>query len=75
MVTISILGQVIEDIENLRNGNGEVIQVLSRLQDYVQFNICTVFISTLPLNSYCSLLDTKPMVVVYFPQYTTGMIG
>ena len=64
--------QVVEDTETLRGDNGELIEVLSRLQDYVQFNICVLFISTLPFSSYCPLLDVKPMVVLNFPQYTKG---
>jgi origin recognition complex subunit 5 len=57
-------------METLRADHGDLIEVLSRLQDMVQFNICVMFLSSLPFSSFSGLLDLKPMVTVNFPQYT-----
>ncbi|CAG7835256.1 unnamed protein product [Allacma fusca] len=60
---------VIEKAETLRDEHGDLIEVLSRMQDMVQFNICVIFLSSLPFSSFSCFVDLKQMVIIDFPQY------
>lgn len=57
-----------DNVERLRNIDANVLPILIRLRDIAQLNICTVFISTVPLGKMGSVAEISA-ITIYWPQY------
>lgn len=57
-----------DNVERLRNIDANVLPILIRLRDIAQLNICTVFISQIPIDKMGSVAEISA-ITIYWPQY------
>lgn len=57
-----------DNAERLRNIDANVFPLLVNLRDISQLNICTIFITTIPIEKMGSICE-MPVISIYWPQY------
>ena len=65
---------VLDYAERLRNMEFNLLSGFPRLQEISKRNICTVFISRIPIEGFYSNYGVTTSIVIYFPQYTKDQL-
>lgn len=62
---------IIDEAEYLRDNHSEILEVLARLQELIQSNLCVVvFSSIVPSLGFSGICSMRSIPTIHFPQYS-----